>query len=94
MRKPYWRKRLELDMQQAGLTEPELMAVVEKYEKAGLSLRRVPRKGWRVFGIPKGPQKINEATIFLRWDSLKALVSKADQLITEWKGLQCSPATT
>jgi hypothetical protein len=86
MRKPYWRKRIELDIREAGISEEKLNAVKAKYKEAGLDLNRIPRRGWRVFGVQKPEHTHTEATIFLKWDSLLSLVLLADDLIKQYEG--------
>jgi hypothetical protein len=82
MKKPAWRRRFEVELAEAGITEEEFQRVRGLYEVAGLSLARVPSHGWRIFGVPRNPAA---PTTCCLWAPLDVLVADHEQIITDFK---------
>jgi hypothetical protein len=71
-------RKHEKELMDAGVTESQYKAAAARYETAGISFGRVPRRGWRIFkvGTGKGP------TYVTLWASLNDLVLNCDSLVT------------
>ncbi len=77
--------RVQWELEQVGVENYKLAHAM--YARAGISLARVPRRGWRCFQVPKsGP------TCIILWASLQSLVDDYASIIADFAAKAVSNA--
>jgi hypothetical protein len=79
--KPAWQKKLESDLRDGGVTVAELEAAKAEYAQHNINLNRVPRRGWRIFGMGVGAGP----TTVTCWANLESLVKDRQSFIARFK---------